>query len=212
MVKASVFIFNKFLLYINSCIISSMCCSLIGFWGRWRLVVLCIVGIEIGERLAFYGISANLVTYLTHVLHEGTEVSATNVNNWIGATFIAPLLGAFLADAFWGRFWTILIFGTVYFVVSAQSSSPFTQLVRSMKSHYWRQRNRPTRKFESLWNNCWVLFLSPAFEKWLIPFNVPPQSLLSAGYVDLNRAAGFRTGRCWKEDKFKYQLVLSMNV
>ena len=91
------------------------------------MVVLCIVGIEIGERLAFYGISANLVTYLTHVLHEGTEVSATNVNNWIGATFIAPLLGAFLADAFWGRFWTILIFGTVYFVVSAQSSSPFTQ-------------------------------------------------------------------------------------
>ncbi|XP_073393754.1 protein NRT1/ PTR FAMILY 8.2 isoform X2 [Physcomitrium patens] len=75
-----------------------------------------IIGIEIGERLAFYGISANLVTYLTHVLHEGTEKSATNVNNWMGTTFLAPLLGAFLADAFWGRFWTILIFGVVYFV------------------------------------------------------------------------------------------------
>lgn len=75
-------------------------------------------GMEIGERLAFYGISANLVTYLTRVLHEGTAPSARNVNNWIGATFIAPLLGAFLADAFWGRFWTILIFGSVYFVVS----------------------------------------------------------------------------------------------
>nr|XP_024372616.1 protein NRT1/ PTR FAMILY 8.3-like [Physcomitrium patens] len=75
-----------------------------------------IIGIEIGERLAFYGISANLVTYLTHVLHEGTEKSAANVNNWIGTTFIAPLLGAFLADAFWGRFWTILICGVIYFV------------------------------------------------------------------------------------------------
>ena len=75
-------------------------------------------GMEIGERLAFYGISANLVTYLTRVLHEGTAPSAKNVNNWIGATFIAPLLGAFLADAYWGRFWTILIFGFVYFVVS----------------------------------------------------------------------------------------------
>lgn len=75
-----------------------------------------IIGIEVGERLAFYGLSANLVTYLTHVLHEGTEKSAANVNNWIGTTFIAPLLGAFLADAFWGRFWTILIFGIVYFV------------------------------------------------------------------------------------------------
>ena len=121
-----------------------------GFWGRWRLVVLCIVGIEIGERLAFYGISANLVTYLTHVLHEGTEVSATNVNNWIGATFIAPLLGAFLADAFWGRFWTILIFGTVYFVVSAQSSSPFSQLVRSTKSHYWPTKSTHPKILRSL--------------------------------------------------------------
>ena len=73
---------------------------------------------EIAERLAFYGISANLVTYLTRVLHEGTAPSAKNVNNWIGATFLAPLLGAFLADAYWGRFWTILVFGCVYFVVS----------------------------------------------------------------------------------------------
>ena len=82
-----------------------------------KLTLVCGAGMEIGERLAFYGISANLVTYLTQVLHEGTAPSAKNVNNWIGATFIAPLLGAFLADAYWGRFWTILVFGCVYFVV-----------------------------------------------------------------------------------------------
>jgi peptide/histidine transporter 3/4 len=88
-------------------------------------------GIEIGERLAFYGMSANLVTYLTHVLHEGTAVSAKNVNNWIGTTFLAPLLGAFLADAYWGRFWTIFIFSTVYLVVRNAASSTGIMMERS---------------------------------------------------------------------------------
>jgi peptide/histidine transporter 3/4 len=31
--------------------------------------------------------------------------------------YITPLLGAYLADALLGRFWTILIFSLVYFVV-----------------------------------------------------------------------------------------------
>lgn len=99
-------------------------------WGKWM------PGIEIGERLAFYGISANLVTYLTHVLHEGTEKSATNVNNWMGTTFLAPLLGAFLADAFWGRFWTILIFGVVYFVVSVNVEGKLASLYTTTKYQY----------------------------------------------------------------------------
>jgi len=119
-------------------------------------------GIEIGERLAFYGMSANLVTYLTHVLHEGTAVSAKNVNNWIGTTFLAPLLGAFLADAYWGRFWTIFIFSTVYLVVRNAASSIGIMLERSwrvyIKSGFifsiWRSEAQISTK---LYHSCWGL-------------------------------------------------------
>jgi len=39
--------------------------------------------------------------------------AATNVNNVFSGTFnFAPVVGAFVADAFWGRFRTLL-FGTV---------------------------------------------------------------------------------------------------
>jgi dipeptide/tripeptide permease len=33
--------------------------------------------------------------------------------------YITPLLGAYLADAVMGRFWVILVFSLIYFVVSA---------------------------------------------------------------------------------------------
>ncbi|KAH7691035.1 Proton-dependent oligopeptide transporter family protein [Dioscorea alata] len=34
------------------------------------------------ERMAYYGISSNLVLYLTNKLHQGTVTSANNITNW----------------------------------------------------------------------------------------------------------------------------------
>ncbi|AES81557.1 peptide transporter PTR2, putative [Medicago truncatula] len=34
------------------------------------------------ERMAFYGISSNLVVYLTSKLHEGTVESSNNISNF----------------------------------------------------------------------------------------------------------------------------------
>jgi len=34
-----------------------------------------------------------------------------------GTCYIFPLLGAFLADSFWGRYFTIIIFSVVYLMV-----------------------------------------------------------------------------------------------
>lgn len=70
--------------------------------GNWRACSF-ILGIEFSECLAFFAISKNLVTYLTSVLHESNVDAARNVSTWIGTTFFTPLVGAFLADAYWGR-------------------------------------------------------------------------------------------------------------
>jgi hypothetical protein len=43
---------------------------------------------------------------------------------WLQATvYLTPLIGAYLADAVMGRFWVILVFSFIYFLVSASSSS-----------------------------------------------------------------------------------------
>jgi dipeptide/tripeptide permease len=78
-------------------------------------------GCEVCERIAFYAISANLVTYLTTVLHEDISVSARNVNNWSGTTFMTPLIAAFVADAYLGRYWTLATFSCGYFLVHIQA-------------------------------------------------------------------------------------------
>ncbi|KAK9666743.1 hypothetical protein RND81_14G207800 [Saponaria officinalis] len=83
--------------------------------GNWRACVF-ILGNECCERLAYYGMSTNLVNYFIVRLHEGNATASKNVNNWSGTCYIMPLLGAFLADAYWGRFWVIAIFSMIYVV------------------------------------------------------------------------------------------------
>ncbi|KAF8032590.1 hypothetical protein BT93_D1489 [Corymbia citriodora subsp. variegata] len=66
--------------------------------------------------MAFFGIVTNLVIYLTNKLHEGTVTSSTNVTNWGGTVSMTPILGAYIADAYLGRYWT-LIFGSVIYLM-----------------------------------------------------------------------------------------------
>lgn len=83
--------------------------------GNWRACPF-ILGNECCERLAYYGISTNLVSYLTKKLHEGNASAARNVTTWQGTCYLTPLVGAILADAYWGRYWTIAVFSTIYFL------------------------------------------------------------------------------------------------
>ncbi|KAJ0967521.1 hypothetical protein J5N97_024438 [Dioscorea zingiberensis] len=69
---------------------------------------------EVFERLAFYGIQSNLVLYLTNKLHEGTVTSANNVTNWVGTIWMTPTIGAYIADAYLGRYWTFIIASIIY--------------------------------------------------------------------------------------------------
>ncbi|KAG9457632.1 hypothetical protein H6P81_002140 [Aristolochia fimbriata] len=83
--------------------------------GNWRACPF-ILGTECCERLAYYGIATNLVTYLTKTLHQGNVSAARNVTTWSGTCYLSPLVGAILADAYWGRYWTIAVFSTIYFI------------------------------------------------------------------------------------------------
>ncbi|KAJ6318782.1 hypothetical protein OIU76_014184 [Salix suchowensis] len=64
--------------------------------------------------MAYYGISSNLVVYLTKKLHEGTVRSSNNVTNWVGTIWMTPILGAYVADAHLGRYWTFLAASVIY--------------------------------------------------------------------------------------------------
>ncbi|KAA8539509.1 hypothetical protein F0562_026201 [Nyssa sinensis] len=81
--------------------------------GKWKACAF-LVGYEAFERMAFYGIASNLVVYLTTQLHEETVSSVRNVNNWSGSVWMTPILGAYIADSYLGRFWTFTISSLVY--------------------------------------------------------------------------------------------------
>ncbi|KAH9616293.1 hypothetical protein KSS87_002734, partial [Heliosperma pusillum] len=87
-----------------------------GETGNWK-ACLFILGCECCERLAFFGIDTNLVNYLTGKLHQGNVSAARIVTTWSGTCSLTPLLGAFLADAYWGRYWTIVVSSVVYIIV-----------------------------------------------------------------------------------------------
>ncbi|KAK3139069.1 hypothetical protein QOZ80_5AG0377330 [Eleusine coracana subsp. coracana] len=81
--------------------------------GRWKACAF-LVGYEAFERMAFYGVASNLVVYLTTQLREETVASVRNVNNWTGAVWMTPIAGAYIADAYLGRFWTFTISSLIY--------------------------------------------------------------------------------------------------
>ncbi|XP_044499757.1 protein NRT1/ PTR FAMILY 5.2-like [Mangifera indica] len=81
--------------------------------GGWRACSFVVV-YEVFERMAYYGISSNLVVYLTEKLHQGTVQSSNNVTNWVGTIWVTPILGAYLADAHLGRYWIFVIASIIY--------------------------------------------------------------------------------------------------
>lgn len=81
--------------------------------GTWKACPF-IIGNECCERLAYYGMSSNLVRYFKHRLNQHTSVATRNNQNWSGTCYITPLIGAFLADAYLGRYWTIALFSIIY--------------------------------------------------------------------------------------------------
>uniref|UniRef100_A0A453DJV9 Major facilitator superfamily (MFS) profile domain-containing protein n=1 Tax=Aegilops tauschii subsp. strangulata TaxID=200361 RepID=A0A453DJV9_AEGTS len=81
--------------------------------GGWRSAIFVAV-VEGAGSFAYYGVSANLITYLTGPLSHSNAAAAAAVNVWTGTARLLPLLGAFVADSWLGRYWSIILACTLY--------------------------------------------------------------------------------------------------
>lgn len=81
-----------------------------------------IIGNEAAERFSFYGMRALLVTFMTQFLFtaNGTlqamsrEEAVGAYSLFVGSAYFFPILGAILADVWWGKYRTILWLSIVY--------------------------------------------------------------------------------------------------
>jgi POT family proton-dependent oligopeptide transporter len=81
-----------------------------------------IIGNEAAERFSFYGMKAILFTFMTQYLLNSsgepayfTETEARQYQAWFtSAAYFTPLVGAFIADALWGKYKTILYISLFY--------------------------------------------------------------------------------------------------
>lgn len=98
--------------------------------GSWKASFF-IIAIEFSERLSYFGIAANMMTYMTTVIHQDLKTAANSVNIWTGVTTVTPLLGGFLADAYTGRYLMILLSALLY--VLGLGLFTMTQYIPSLK-------------------------------------------------------------------------------
>ncbi|GFP91595.1 protein nrt1/ ptr family 2.13 [Phtheirospermum japonicum] len=74
--------------------------------GGWRSMPF-ILGNETFERLAAIGLGANFMVFLLNVFHMDQVLASNVLNVWSGVSNFSPLIGAFISDAYLGRFKTI---------------------------------------------------------------------------------------------------------
>ena len=83
-----------------------------------------IIGNEAAERFSFYGMKGILVIYMTTFMlasdgspdRMGDEEARGVYHLFTAAAYFFPLLGAIIADAFWGKYRTILVLSLGYCV------------------------------------------------------------------------------------------------
>lgn len=92
---------------------------LIFFLFAFRICVFTVT--EVAERMAFLAIALNITSYLVLEMRQSLPTAASHVNNWMGAAYGLTLLGAYLADAYLGRYRNIVVFALIYVVVSTLS-------------------------------------------------------------------------------------------
>jgi proton-dependent oligopeptide transporter, POT family len=77
-------------------------------------VVCCILITETVERFAYFGFRAILVLYFIHALKVNEDNAIALYAYVTCLAYASPILGSLMADAYWGRYKTILIFGWIY--------------------------------------------------------------------------------------------------
>jgi POT family proton-dependent oligopeptide transporter len=71
---------------------------------------------EFAERASYYGMRAILALYMTDKLGVTKADAGTFMSFFIAACYFLPLLGGYLADNYFGKYWTIVGFSIPYVV------------------------------------------------------------------------------------------------
>lgn len=79
------------------------------FWGEAN---------DASEKLAVVGFTTNMLSYLTTQLNMPLTKAANTMTNFNGTASLTPLLGAFIADSYAGKFWTITVASLIYQIVN----------------------------------------------------------------------------------------------
>lgn len=77
-------------------------------------VCIFILIMELAERLCFYSFSGSITFFLRDNLGFSQAVASAQASVFNTLVYLTPLLGGFIADAYWGRYRTIAVFGTIY--------------------------------------------------------------------------------------------------
>ncbi|XP_074289585.1 protein NRT1/ PTR FAMILY 5.7-like [Silene latifolia] len=83
--------------------------------GAWKAAVF-FISTEFMERVCFFSISSNMITYLTTVMHQDLETAVNSVNLWAGVSLVTPILGGFFGDAYVGSF-KIILYSSILYVL-----------------------------------------------------------------------------------------------
>ncbi|KAH9609185.1 hypothetical protein KSS87_002411 [Heliosperma pusillum] len=121
--------------------------------GGWKSMPY-IIGNETFERLAAFGLLANFMVYLRREYHMD-QVGATNfINIYSGVANFAPLIGAFISDAYFGRFW-VIAFGSVASFLGMVTLT-LTAFVPSLKPQWCPYNDQKTQQsqLQQLLDSC----------------------------------------------------------
>jgi len=88
----------------------------------WPPGVPYIIGNEAAERFSYYGMNSIVVIFWTTFLHNsagklavmGPEQADAWYHTFVSTLYFLPLVGAILADAFFGKFWVVFWLSIVY--------------------------------------------------------------------------------------------------
>lgn len=81
-----------------------------------------IIGNEVAERFSFYGMRSVLLAYMTLYLTQpggelavfGEKSAEAWVHLFVGSAYFFPVIGGLVADAFWGKYKTIILLSLCY--------------------------------------------------------------------------------------------------
>ena len=99
-----------------------------GYFSRHPVGFWYIFSGELAERSSYYGMRAILALYMTEKLGFTDGQASVTMSYFIAGCYLLPLVGGYLADNFFGKYWTIVGFSLPYIlghVILGVESTPY---------------------------------------------------------------------------------------